>query len=111
MAFTKVSPAHKDAVRAVDKTIHEKDGVYSACAHHPDDPDMGRILKTGHPCCIGRRIAAPVAEKTEYPWFRFLICHSTHFVCCHLSFVICLFHIFSYSALRNQLVPQPETCN
>ena len=61
MAFAQVSAANKDAVGPVDKTIHEKDRVYSAGAHHPDDPDMGRILKTGYPCRITRRIATPVA--------------------------------------------------
>jgi len=61
MAFTQVSAAYKDAVGPADKTIHEKDRVYSAGAHHPDDPDMGRILKPRHPSCVSRRIAAPVA--------------------------------------------------
>ena len=75
MAFTKVSTAHKDAVRSVDKTVHEKDRVYSAGAHHPDDPDAGGILKTGHPCRISRRIATPVAQKAKNPRFKSVTCH------------------------------------
>ncbi len=75
MAFTKVSAAHKNAVRSIDKTVHEKDRVNSACAHHPDDPDAGGILKTGHPCCISRRITAPVAQKAKDPRFEFVTCH------------------------------------
>jgi hypothetical protein len=46
MALAKVSAAHKDAIRPVHKTIHQEAGVYSSRAHHPDNTDMGRILKT-----------------------------------------------------------------
>jgi hypothetical protein len=61
MAFAQVSAAYKDAIGPVDKAIHEEQGVYSARAHHSDYPDMGRVLKTRHPCGISRRIATPVA--------------------------------------------------
>jgi hypothetical protein len=83
MAFAQVSATHKDAVGPVDKTIHEKDRVYSAGAHHPDDPDKGRILKTGHPCRVSRCITAPVAQKAENSWLKPVTCHFAHFVRCH----------------------------
>jgi len=69
MAFSQVSAAHKDAVGAIDKTIHEKGGIYSARAHYSNNAYMGRILKPAHPCRIRRRIAAPVTEKAENTWF------------------------------------------
>ncbi len=67
MALTEVSPTHKDAIRSIDKTIHEEDWVNTAGAHNPDYPHVGRILKPCHSCSIGRCIAAPVAEETEDP--------------------------------------------
>ena len=75
MAFAKVSATHKDAVRSVYKTVHQKDRVYSARAHQPDDADIGRILETSHPCRISRCITAPVAQKAKDPRFEFVTCH------------------------------------
>jgi len=39
-------------------------GADSGRAGDPDDPEIGRVLKTAHPCQIGSPIAAPVAEKS-----------------------------------------------
>jgi hypothetical protein len=79
MAFTKVSTAYKNTVCPIDKTIHEEDGIYPAGAHHPDHPDMVRVLKPGHASRISRCIATPMAEKTEDFWFIDIGCHSTSF--------------------------------
>ncbi len=83
VTFAKVSATHEDAISPVDKAVYEEDGVDSAGAHHADNPDMGRILKTRHPCCISRRVAAPVAQEAQDSWFKF--------VTCHLSLAISLF--------------------
>jgi hypothetical protein len=61
MALAQVSAAYKDAIGSVYKTIHQEHSVYSSRAHHADNTDMGRILKTRHPGRVSRRIAAPVA--------------------------------------------------
>ena len=74
LAFTEVSTTHKDAISPIDKPIHEEDGIYAARAHHPDDPDVGRILKTGHPSRISRCIATPMAKEAED--FRFKCIHT-----------------------------------
>jgi hypothetical protein len=74
MAFTEVSPTHKNTIRPIDKPINEEDGIYPAGAHHPDHPDMVRVLKPSHPSRISRGIATPVAEKTED--FRFKLIHT-----------------------------------
>jgi hypothetical protein len=77
MAFTEVSPTHEDAISPIDKPTHQKEGIYPAGAHHPDHPDMVRVLKPGHPSRISRCIATPVAEKTEDFWFIDIGCHTT----------------------------------
>jgi len=64
MALSQVSATYKDTIGSVDKAIHKEHGICSACAHHPDNTDMGRILKTRYPGRISRCIAAPVAQKT-----------------------------------------------
>jgi hypothetical protein len=63
MALAEMSASDENAVCAIDKTVQEKHGVYSARAHNPDHPDVGRILKPRHPSRISRRIATPVAEE------------------------------------------------
>jgi hypothetical protein len=82
MAFIKVSTAHKNAVGSIDKTIHEKDRVYPAGAHHPDHPQVAWVLEAGHTCRIGCGIAAPVAEEAEYPGFNLNSCHFANSLYC-----------------------------
>jgi hypothetical protein len=60
MTFAKVSPANENPVRPFDKTVQNKDGIYPAGTHDPYSPNVGRILKSGHPRGIRRRIATPV---------------------------------------------------
>jgi hypothetical protein len=88
MAFAEMSAAHKNTVCTIDKTIHDKDRVDSAGAHHSDNPDMGWILKTGHTGCIGGSIATPVAKEAQNPRFIFPISHLDYSACCQLSFAI-----------------------
>lgn len=76
MAFAKMSAAGKDAVRSVDKTFHKENRVDAARAHHPDDPHVSRILKTGHTGSISGGIATPVAEETQDLRFE---CVNAHF--------------------------------
>ena len=66
MTLTKMSPAHEYSVCSIEKSIQNEERVYPSGTHHPDDADIGRILKPGHACCICRRITAPVAQKSEY---------------------------------------------
>jgi hypothetical protein len=70
MTFSKVSPAHEYPVRPIDKPVKEKDRIDPPGAHHPDDPDIRRVLKPGHACRVCCRITAPVTEKAKY--FRFI---------------------------------------
>ena len=84
MAFAKMSAAGKDAVRSVDKTFHKENRVDAARAHHPDDPHMGWILKTGHTGSISGGIATPVAEETQDLRFECVNFQFTHSVRCLL---------------------------
>jgi len=86
MTFVKLSTTDEYPVRPYTEGIDNKQRVHSSGTHNPDRPDIWRVLKTSHACSIGCRIAAPVAEKTEYLWFKFVICHFAHSGRCHLSF-------------------------
>ena len=70
MTFSKLSPPDKQAVGTRVKGFGDKDGIHSAGAHDSDDPDVRRVLESGHTRGIGRRIAAPVAEKAQNFWFK-----------------------------------------
>ena len=63
MAVTDVSPGHEYAVCTLLKCLEDKIGVDPARTHDPNNPHVGRILKTAHPCQISGRIGAPVARK------------------------------------------------
>jgi hypothetical protein len=85
MAFTKVSTAHKNAVRSIDKAFHGEDWIQPAGAHYPDHPHLGRVLEASHTRCISCGIAAPMAEEAEDPGFELI---SLHFSLRSLSFIV-----------------------
>lgn len=100
MAFAQMSATGKDAVRAVDKAFDDEDRIDSSRAHHPNDPDMRRILKAGHAGGIGGSIAAPVAKETQDFRFESVTLHcvklrSPSLAICHASFVILYVSTFS----------------
>jgi hypothetical protein len=99
MAFTEVSPTHENTIRAIDKPINEEDGIYPAGAHHPDHPDMVRVLKPSHPSRISRGIATPVAEKTEDFRFKDIGCHTTRSP--HYKWSLRSFHSLSLVVIKS----------
>jgi hypothetical protein len=72
MAVTDVSPGQEYAVCTLLKRLEDKIGVDSARTHYANNPHVGRILKTAHPCQISGRIGAPVARKCNYFWIKLL---------------------------------------
>ena len=86
MTLAQVSAPNKNTVRSVDECIHQEHSVYTPRAHHSDYTDMGRILKTRHPGCISRRIAAPVAQEAKNSRLKRLSSHPRSYC----SFVILL---------------------
>jgi hypothetical protein len=77
MTLAKLSTTHKYTVRPRTKGIDNKERVHSPAAHDPDGPDIWRVLKTSYASRVGCRITTPVTKKTEYLWFKFVICHSS----------------------------------
>jgi hypothetical protein len=65
MAVTNVSATHQDAVRPQLKSSENEVGRNPAGTHHPDQPDVGRVLKAADAGQIGTGISAPVAAKSN----------------------------------------------
>ena len=76
MAVADVSAAHQDAVSPFLERLQDEVGGDPPRTHHPDDPDIGRVLDTAYPGKIRACVCAPVAAKRDY--FRVEIC--THFI-------------------------------
>jgi hypothetical protein len=52
--------------------------VNPAGAHHPDEPYVGGVLKTGNTAQVSPSIAAPVADDAEHLWLKTAFCsHSS----------------------------------
>lgn len=75
MTLPEVSTTGKYTVCTVDKAFKDKNGIYTAGTHDPDDPDMGWILESGNACRIRGSITTPVAKKSEYFGFILVRCH------------------------------------
>jgi hypothetical protein len=65
MAFAELSATGEDGVGTFGKTPQDKGRIETSGAHHPDGPQIRRILVTGNPGTVCGGIAAPVAEKTQ----------------------------------------------
>ena len=61
MAFAGVSPGYPHAVRAMTEGSQDKLGAHPAGAGDPDNPEIGRVLKTAYPGQIRSTVTAPVA--------------------------------------------------
>jgi hypothetical protein len=72
MAVADMSPRHQDPVGALLKGLEDEIGIDPSGTHHPDNPHVGRVLKTAHACKIRSRIGAPVAGKGNDLWAKFL---------------------------------------
>jgi len=44
-------------------------------AHHPDNPDVGRILHTTDPSQVSSGVRSPGAQKADDGGFKFLVAH------------------------------------
>jgi hypothetical protein len=63
MALSQLSAPDKDAIGSRLEGGHDKDRIHPAGTHDADGPEMGRVLKAGHPRGVCRGIAAPLTEK------------------------------------------------
>jgi len=74
MAVAGVSAGHPNAVRTVTKGRQYEFRSDPGRAGHPDDPEIGRVLKPADPRQIRCTVTAPVTEKGCDFWFP--IAHS-----------------------------------
>jgi hypothetical protein len=63
MAIADVSSGPHDAVRALLERPENVPRAYSAGTHHPDQPNVGRILHPTHTGRIRSGVRAPVAGE------------------------------------------------
>jgi hypothetical protein len=70
MAVTDVSAGHHHPVGSRLKRIQQKTMIHSPGAHEPDEPDVGGVLHSRHPCQVGPRIRAPVTQKRDDLGFK-----------------------------------------
>jgi hypothetical protein len=76
MAVADVSAAHQDAVSPLLERLKYEVGGNPARAHHPDDPDIGRVLDTTHSGQVRAGVSAPVTAKSDYSRLEI----RTHFI-------------------------------
>jgi hypothetical protein len=69
VAITGMTAADEHAVRAELKSPKYKRGIDAAGAHHPDNPEILRILQSCCPGQIRSGVCAPIAGYAQY--FRF----------------------------------------
>ena len=72
MTVADVSPCHQYAVGALLKCLEDKIGVDPARTHDPDDPHIGRVLKTADARKVSSRICTPVTGKGDDFWAKLL---------------------------------------
>jgi hypothetical protein len=73
MTFAEASAGHKDAVRPCLQGLQDIMGRDRPGAHHPDDPDRGRILHSTDPSQVSGCISSPGTQKSYD--FRLKLCH------------------------------------
>jgi hypothetical protein len=66
MTVADVSAAYQDAIRAFLKGLQDEVGRNAPGTHHPDNPDIGRILDAADPGKVSAGVCAPVAAKSDY---------------------------------------------
>jgi hypothetical protein len=76
MAFTGPASAQEDAVGPVRKSPDDEFQIDSSGAHHPDDPDMRRVLIARNSGEVRACVAAPVAQEPNDFRLEFIRSHS-----------------------------------
>jgi hypothetical protein len=71
MTVADVSARDQHAIRAVEKALEDEVRINPPGTHHPDYPEVGRILESADPSQVRCRVRTPVAGKGDYFWFEF----------------------------------------
>jgi len=80
MTFAKVSAAYKDAVHPLLKGKQDMMRRHTGRAHHPDGPDVRRVLQPTDPSQVSSSVCSPRAEKAQNLWFKINIGHELSFL-------------------------------
>jgi hypothetical protein len=70
MAVTGMSAGNPDSVGTFSQGRQEEFGAHATRTGDAYHPDIGRILGTSHTGEVGCAVTAPVAEETDYFWFK-----------------------------------------
>jgi hypothetical protein len=65
MAIPGMASENHGSIKTRKKRIRNEHRVDPPRAHHPDDPRIGRILKSGNTGKICTRVGTPVTEKGQ----------------------------------------------
>jgi hypothetical protein len=68
MAISWVSPGDPDAISAMPEGSQDEFGTHASRTWNPDDPDIGRVLKTADTSQISGPITAPMAKESRDLW-------------------------------------------
>ncbi len=69
MTVADVSAGNQDAICSFQESLEQKAVIHPAGTHESDQPDIGRILHSGHPCQVSPGVGAPVADESQNIWF------------------------------------------
>jgi hypothetical protein len=70
MAVSNVSPGYEHTVCTHLEGLEDEVGIDSARTHHPDNPQIGGVLKTADTCQVSRGIGTPIASKRNNFWIK-----------------------------------------
>jgi hypothetical protein len=70
MTFTKVSAKDHGPVSPLVEGLEDQFRMYHSGTHHPDDPNIGRVLHSRGTCQVCSGIRTPVAAESDYFWFK-----------------------------------------
>jgi len=75
MAFTQMSPSHKDTVHALLEGKQYMMGRHTCGTHHPDGSDIRRVLQSTDPSQVSGSVCSPRTQETQNFGFEIGIVH------------------------------------
>ena len=76
MAVTEASSTHKDSVDPLLEGAEYVMRRHTGGTHHPDDPNIGRILNTTDPSQVSSGVCSPRAEEAQHLRFEPVVAHA-----------------------------------
>ena len=76
MAFSNMSAPYKNAVNPLLKSQQEMMGRHAGRTHHPDHPDICRVLQSTDPSQVSSRVCSPGTQKAKHGWLKLVVAHA-----------------------------------